>query len=103
LIDQAMALSSGFSTTLSNSISIRLVLLCLVVLPTTELVLPFDVDRHFSDSHAYPSPSRSRQACPCLSRSCALLQDPISPQRYLLLLDAPLPVDALLPRRLVRL
>jgi len=41
-----MALASGFSTTLSNPIGIRLVLLALVVMPTTELVLPFDVDRH---------------------------------------------------------
>jgi len=39
-----MALSSGFSTTLSNSIGIRLVLLGLVVMPTTELVMPFDID-----------------------------------------------------------
>jgi len=41
-----MALPSGFSTTLSNPIGIRLVLLGLVVMPTTELVLPFDVDGH---------------------------------------------------------
>jgi hypothetical protein len=32
---------------LSNPIGIRLVLLGLVVMPTTELVLPFNVDRHF--------------------------------------------------------
>jgi hypothetical protein len=38
-----MALSSGFSKTLSNPISICLVLLGLVVMPTTELVLVFDV------------------------------------------------------------
>lgn len=43
---QAMALPSGFSTTLSNPIGIRLVLLGLVVMPTTELVLPFNVDGH---------------------------------------------------------
>jgi hypothetical protein len=36
--------SGRFSTTLSNPIGIRLVLLGLVVMPTTELVLPFDVD-----------------------------------------------------------
>jgi hypothetical protein len=41
-----VALSSGFSTTLSNPINIRLVLLALVVMPTTELVLPFNVDGH---------------------------------------------------------
>jgi hypothetical protein len=29
-------------------------------MPTSELVLPFNVDRHFNDSHASPSPSRSR-------------------------------------------
>ena len=39
-----MALPSGFSTTLCNPISIRLVLLGLVVMPATELVLVFDVD-----------------------------------------------------------
>jgi len=38
LIDQAMALPSGFSTTLSNPIGIRLFLLGLVVMPTNELV-----------------------------------------------------------------
>jgi len=38
-----MALSSGFSTTLSNPIGIRLVLLGLVVMPTTELVFLFTV------------------------------------------------------------
>jgi len=42
-----MALSSGFSTTLSNPIGIRLVLLALVVMPATELVLPLDVDGHW--------------------------------------------------------
>ena len=41
-----MALPSGFSTTLSNPIGIRQVLLGLVVMPTTELVLVFDVDGH---------------------------------------------------------
>jgi hypothetical protein len=41
-----MTLPSGFSMTLSNPIGIRLVLLGLVVMPTTELVLPFDVDGH---------------------------------------------------------
>ena len=44
VIHQAMALPSGFSTALSNPIRIRLALLGLVVMPTTELVLPFDVD-----------------------------------------------------------
>jgi len=39
-----MALASGFSTTLSNPIGIRLVLLGLVVMPTTVLILVFDVD-----------------------------------------------------------
>jgi len=39
-----MALSRGFSTALSDPIRIRLVLLALVVMPTTKLVLPFDVD-----------------------------------------------------------
>ena len=38
-IYQAMALATGFSTTLVNPIDIRLVLLSLVVMPTTELVL----------------------------------------------------------------
>jgi hypothetical protein len=47
IIHKAMTLSSGFSTTLSNPISIRLVLLSLVVLPTTELILPFNVDGHW--------------------------------------------------------
>jgi len=46
LIDQAMALPSGFSTTLSNPISIRLVLFRLVVMPIAVLVLPFNVDGH---------------------------------------------------------
>jgi len=46
-----MALPSGFSTTLSNPISIRLVLFGLVVMPATELVFPFNVDGHFSDSY----------------------------------------------------
>jgi hypothetical protein len=41
LIDQAMALPSGFSMTLSNLIGIRLVLFGLVVMPPTELDLPF--------------------------------------------------------------
>ena len=41
-----MALPSGFSTTLSNPIGIRLVLLGLVVMPVSVLVLPFDVDGH---------------------------------------------------------
>jgi hypothetical protein len=50
LIDQSMALPSGFSTTLSNPIGICLVLLPLVVMPTTELVLPLDIDGYFSDS-----------------------------------------------------
>ena len=45
---QAMALPSGFRTTLSNSIGIRLVLLALVVMPTNELVLPFDIGGHWS-------------------------------------------------------
>jgi len=35
-----------------NPIGIRLILLGLVVLPVAVLVLPFNVDRHFSDSHA---------------------------------------------------
>jgi hypothetical protein len=41
-----MALPSGFSTTLGNPISIRLVLLGLVVMPVAVLVLPLDVDGH---------------------------------------------------------
>jgi hypothetical protein len=41
---QAMALPSGFSTTLSNPIRIRLVLLGLVVMPLAMLVLPFNID-----------------------------------------------------------
>jgi hypothetical protein len=41
-----MAFPSGFSTTLSNPMGIRWILLGLVGMPTTELVLPFDVDRH---------------------------------------------------------
>jgi hypothetical protein len=57
LIYKAMALASGFSTTLSNPIGIRLVLLALVVVPVAVLVLPFDVDGHFSDSQASPLPS----------------------------------------------
>ena len=36
----------GFSTTLSNPIGIRLVLLGLVVMPATELVLPFNVNHY---------------------------------------------------------
>jgi len=43
-IYQAVALPSGSSTTLCNPIGICLVLLRLVVMPTTELVLPFNVD-----------------------------------------------------------
>jgi hypothetical protein len=39
-----MALPSGFRTTLSKPISIRLVLLGLVVMPVTVLILPLDVD-----------------------------------------------------------
>jgi len=39
-----MALPSGFSTTLSNPIGIHLVLLGLVVTPTTGLLLVFNVD-----------------------------------------------------------
>ena len=42
-----VALPSGFSTTLSDPIGILLVLLALVVMPTTELVLPFNVDGHW--------------------------------------------------------
>jgi len=45
-IHQAMALPSGFSTTLSNPISICLVLLGLVVMPVAVLDLPFGVDGH---------------------------------------------------------
>ena len=41
-----MALPSGFSTTLSNPIGIRLVLLGLVVMLVAVLILVFDVDRH---------------------------------------------------------
>jgi len=41
-----MALPSGFNTTLSNPISVRLVLLGLVVMPVAVLVLPFNVDGH---------------------------------------------------------
>jgi hypothetical protein len=41
-----MALASGFSMTLSNPISICLVLLGPVVMPVAVLVLPFNVDRH---------------------------------------------------------
>jgi len=41
-----MPLSCGCSTTLSNPISIRLVLLALIVLPVAVLVLPFNVDGH---------------------------------------------------------
>jgi hypothetical protein len=48
IIHQAMALPSGFSTTLSNPIGIRLVLLGLAVMPPTELVLPFNMNSHFS-------------------------------------------------------
>jgi hypothetical protein len=43
-----MALPSGFSTTLSNPIGIRLVLLGLVVMPVAVLVLPLDSDCHCS-------------------------------------------------------
>ena len=45
-IHQAMALFCWFSMTLSNPISIRLVLLGLVVMPVAVLVLPFNVDAH---------------------------------------------------------
>jgi len=38
LIDQAMALPNLFSTMLSDPIGVRLVLLGLIVMPTTELV-----------------------------------------------------------------
>ncbi len=41
-----MVLPRGFSTTLSNPIGIRLVLLALVVMPVAVLVLPFNVDAH---------------------------------------------------------
>jgi hypothetical protein len=41
-----MALPSGYSTTLSNPIGIRLVLLGLVVMPVAVLILPFNVDCH---------------------------------------------------------
>ena len=41
-----MALPSGFSTTLSDPIGIRLVLLGLVVMPVAVLVLVFNVDKH---------------------------------------------------------
>jgi hypothetical protein len=48
-IHKAMALPRGFSTMLSNSIGICLILLGLVVMPTTELVLIFDIhDSGFS-------------------------------------------------------
>jgi hypothetical protein len=46
VIYQAMAIPSGFSTTLSNPISIRLVLLGLEVSPVSILVLPFNIDCH---------------------------------------------------------
>jgi hypothetical protein len=49
IIHKAMALPSGSSTMLSNPIGIRLVLLVLVVTPVAVLVLPFNVDCHFSD------------------------------------------------------
>ena len=55
-----MALSSGFSTTLSNPIGIHLVLLRLVVMATTELVLPFNVDVHLITPHnARPRPANA--------------------------------------------
>ena len=41
-----MALPSRCSTTLSNPIGVRLVLLGLVVMPVAVLVLPFNVDGH---------------------------------------------------------
>jgi hypothetical protein len=44
-----MALPSRFSTTLSNTKGICLVLLALVLMPVAVLVLPLDVDGHFSD------------------------------------------------------
>jgi hypothetical protein len=44
IIHKAMALPSGFSTTLSNPIGIRLVLLGLVVMPVPVLLLPFNID-----------------------------------------------------------
>jgi hypothetical protein len=56
---------SGFRTTLSNPIRIRLVLLGLVVMPVAVLVLPFNVDGHFSDPHA--SQPRSGQELKDLS------------------------------------
>jgi len=55
---ESVALPSGFSTTLSNPIGIRLVLLALVVMPTTELILPFNVDGHCLDSRAFQSLSQ---------------------------------------------
>jgi len=41
----------AFRSAFGGSIGIRLVLLGLVVMPTTELVLPFNVDGHFCDSY----------------------------------------------------
>jgi len=77
LIHQAMALPNGFSTTLSNPISIRLVLLGLVVMPTTELVLPFDVDGHrITPTTPTPDPA---QATPISAK-----RFPVPPLRLLL-------------------
>ncbi len=55
-----MALPRGLSATLSNPIGIRLVLLGLVVMPTTVLVLPFDVDGHPITPHnSNPRPANA--------------------------------------------
>jgi hypothetical protein len=66
-IYQTMPFASGFSTTLSNPISIRLVLLGLVVMPKTKLVLPLNVDGHWitpttpTQDPPVPLPSSSRK------------------------------------------
>ena len=41
-----MPLVGGYSTTLSDPIGIRLVVLALVVMPVAVLILPLDVDGH---------------------------------------------------------
>ena len=58
VIHKAIALLSRFSMTLTNPVSIRLVLLGLAVMPVAVVVLVFDLDGHCSDSQTSLSPSR---------------------------------------------
>jgi len=63
-----MALPSGFSKTVSNPIGICLVLHALVVMPTPELVLPFNSDSY----RITPKTMRQSYQCCCAPKVLSL-------------------------------